>query len=210
VIVDDHVMFVQGLSLLLEACDAGSFEVVGTTARAADAEELVRRARPDLAIVDLAMAPPGGLEVIRVLSLRYPQVRILALSGTDSEKLALQALMAGASGFMPKSADMAVLLAPIRAVLEGWATLPRELLMHLMIRASRPDEVLLDRLNEDEKRVWRLLADGAETAEVARRCCVSDRTAKRLVASVLRKIGATNRTQAAVRAIRAGLLDDTM
>jgi DNA-binding NarL/FixJ family response regulator len=156
------------------------------------------------------MAPPGGLEVIRLLSLRYPQVRLLALSGTDSEKLAIQALAAGASGFMPKSADMAVLLAPIRAVLEGWATLPRELLMHLMVRACRPDEGLLDRMTDEEKSVWRLLADGAETAEVARRCCVSDRTAKRLVAAVLRKIGATNRTQAAVLAMRAGLLDDRL
>jgi DNA-binding NarL/FixJ family response regulator len=77
-----------------------------------------------------------------------------------------------------------------------------------MLRADRPDEALLDRLSDDEKAVWRLLADGAETAEVSRRCCVSDRTAKRLVAGVLRKIGATNRTQAAVLAIRAGLLDD--
>lgn len=207
VIIDDHRLFAEGLSLLLGPDKGGEVVVVGTTERASDAEELVRRCRPDLAIVDLAMPSPGGVAAIRAIKRRYPQVHVLALSGSDSTGLILDALAAGADGFLPKHADPAVIVGPMKVVAEGWCVLPRPLLHRLLAASDRAAGRLVETLDDDERRLWRLIADGLEIAEIGESLYVSDRTVKRLMANLLRKIGAENRIQAAALAGRAGLLD---
>jgi two-component system, NarL family, nitrate/nitrite response regulator NarL len=208
IIIDDHTLFAGGLQLLLESATGGRITVVGKASRASEAEELVRRHRPDLAIVDLAMPPPGGAEAIRAIKRRYPQVRVLALSGVDSAEMALAALVAGADGFVPKSAEPEVVLVPMQAVMEGWGIVSRQLLDYLVTRAARSGSAALERLSEEERTLWRMVATGLETMAIAEQLYVSERTAKRLVASLLRKIGASNRLEAAALAGRAGLLED--
>jgi two-component system, NarL family, nitrate/nitrite response regulator NarL len=208
VIIDDHSLFSRGLELLLSAASEGRIKVAGRTESADEALALVRRHRPQVALVDQAMPPPGGVGAIREIAHHYPQVRILALSGTDDRDLALEALAAGAHGFIPKSSDPDVLVPPLLSLGGGLSVLPTSLLGALVeLRATRRP-ALLARLDEDEIGLWRLVARGLESLEIAERTFVSERTAKRMVASLLRKLEVANRVEAALLAGRIGLLDD--
>ena len=208
VIVDDHGLFSRGLELLLSAASEGRIKVAGRTESADEALALVRRSRPQVALVDLAMPPPGGIGAIREISHHYPEVRILALSGTDDPEMALEALAAGAHGFIPKSSDPDVLVPPLLSLGAGLSVLPTSLLEALVhLRATRRPDVLA-RLDEEEVALWGLVARGLESLEIAERTYVSERTAKRMVASLLRKLGVANRVEAALLAGRVGLLDD--
>ena len=208
VIVDDHGLFSRGLELLLSAASEGRIKVAERTESADEALALVRRNRPQVALVDLAMPPPGGIGAIREIAHHYPAVRILALSGTDDRELALEALAAGAHGFIPKSSDPDVLVPPLLSLGGGLSVLPTSLLEALVeLRATRRPAVVA-KLDEDEVALWRLVSKGLESLEIAERTFVSERTAKRMVASLLRKLGVANRVEAALLAGRVGLLDD--
>lgn len=208
VIVDDHGLFSRGLELLLSAASEGRIKVAGRTESADEALALVRRNRPQVALVDLAMPPPGGIGAIREIAHHYPQVRILALSGTDDRDMALEALAAGAHGFIPKSSDPDVLVPPLLSLGAGLSVLPTSLLEALVqLRATRRPAVMA-RLDDEEIALWRLVARGLESLEIAERTFVSERTAKRMVASLLRKLEVANRVEAALLAGRVGLLDD--
>jgi two-component system, NarL family, nitrate/nitrite response regulator NarL len=208
VIVDDHGLFSRGLELLLSAASEGRIKVAGRTESADEALALVRRNRPQVALVDLAMPPPGGIGAIREIAHHYPEVRILALSGTDDRDLALEALASGAHGFIPKSSDPDVLVPPLLSLGGGLSVLPTSLLEALVhLRATRRPAVVA-KLDEDEINLWRLVARGHESLEIAERTFVSERTAKRMVASLLRKLEVANRVEAALLAGRVGLLDD--
>ena len=208
VIVDDHSLFSRGLELLLSAASEGRIKVAGRTESADEALALVRRHRPSVALVDLAMPPPGGVGAIREIAHHYPQVRILALSGTDDREMALEALAAGAHGFIPKSSDPDVLVPPLLSLGGGLSVLPTSLLGALVdLRVTRRP-ALLAKLDDEEIALWRLVARGLESLEIADRTFVSERTAKRMVASLLRKLEVANRVEAALLAGRVGLLDD--
>jgi DNA-binding NarL/FixJ family response regulator len=207
VIVDDHGLFSRGLELLLAAASEGRIRVAGRTESADEALALVRRHRPSAALVDLAMPPPGGVGAIREIAHHYPEVRILAVSGTDDRDLALEALAAGAHGFIPKSSDPDVLVPPLLSLGGGLSVLPTSLLQALVeLRATRRP-ALLARLDGEDIDLWRLVARGLESLEIADRMFVSERTAKRMVASLLRKLEVANRVEAALLAGRVGLLD---
>lgn len=208
VIIDDHALFSRGLELLVNTTAGSTVRVVGRTEDAGAAVELVRRLRPQLAIVDLAMPPPGGVEAIRAIKHDYPKVRVLALSGTDSAEFALSALEAGADGFMLKSSEPELLIPPLLSLALGVCVLPRGLLTTLLRSGARTGKAATSGLTDDEKRLWLLIARGLETSDIAQQLYASERTVKRLVASLLRKIGAANRLEAAALAGRAGLLDD--
>jgi len=208
VIIDDHGLFSRGLELLLSAASEGRVKVAARTESAEEALALVRRHRPQVALVDLAMPPPGGVGAIREIAHHYPEVRILALSGTDDRDLALEALAAGAHGFIPKSSDPDVLVPPLLSLGGGLSVLPTSLLQALVeLRATRRPAAVA-KLEEDEIALWRLVARGLESLEIAERTFVSERTAKRMIASLLRKLEVANRVEAALLAGRVGLLDD--
>jgi DNA-binding NarL/FixJ family response regulator len=207
VIVDDHALFSQGLALLLESRAGATFAVAGSTTTGEDAVALVGRSRADLAIVDLALPPLGGVETIRRVTAAYPATQVLALSGTEDLGLAAAALRAGAAGFLGKSADPEVLVAPLLAIAAGVRVVQADLLDALLAASDRSGDGLLDRLGSRELQLWALLARGLETSEIAKPMLVSERTAKRMIASLLHKLGAANRIEAAALAGRYGVLD---
>lgn len=207
VIIDDHELFAQGLTLLLSREWAGLFTVGGYTTRVEEAAELVARCDADVAIVDLTMPPLGGIAAIRHIKARHPRTHILALSGTDDIGLAEQALRAGAAGFLPKTARPEALAGPLWTVAEGVRVIDGPVLDALLSRTARPPSDLLDRLTDQDLKLWTLLATGKETADIADRMLVSERTAKRMVAALLNKLGVTNRVAAAALAGRFGLLE---
>ena len=207
VIVDDHELFAQGLALLLGREWGGMFTVGGLTSRVEEAADLVDRCDADVAIVDLTMPPLGGVAAIRHIKVRHPRTRILALSGTDDPSLAQEALRAGADGFLPKTARPEALAGPLWTIAEGLKVIDGALLEALLANTRRAPAELLDRLAAQDLKLWGLVASGMETADIADRMSVSERTAKRMVASLLNKLGVTNRIAAAALAGRY-LLED--
>jgi DNA-binding NarL/FixJ family response regulator len=208
VIVDDHALFSQGLALLLESRAGDTFVVAGSTTAGEEAVALVGREAADIAIVDLALPPLGGVETIRRIVTAYPATKVLALSGTDDLGLAAAALRAGAAGFLGKSADPDVLVAPLLTIAAGVRVVRADLLDVLLVAGDRTGDGRLDRLDERDLQLWGLLARGLDTSEIARPMLVSERTAKRMIAALLHKLGAANRIEAAALAGRYGLLDE--
>jgi two-component system, NarL family, nitrate/nitrite response regulator NarL len=204
-VVDDHPLFVRGIELLLPDVSDGRATVVGSTGDASAAAGLVRRTVPDLVLVDLHMPPPGGIRAIAAIRRTTPRVRIVAMSGDEDPGPAVEALRAGAEGFLPKTSEPADLLHPLVAILDGWAVLPAELLGALLApaRGLRPAPAELD---EAERQLLQLIAAGATTTEIAVQLHVSERTVKRLTATLLRKLRVSSRTEAAALAGSAGLL----
>lgn len=207
VIVDDHALFAQGLALLLESRAGDRFVVAGSVTAGEEAVALVGREGADIAIIDLALPPLGGVETIRRVTGAYPSTAILALSGTEDLGLAAAALRAGASGFLGKSADPEVLIAPLLTITAGVRVVRPDLLDALLDAGDRTGDGLVERLGSRELQLWALLARGLETSEIAKPMLVSERTAKRMIASLLHKLGAANRIEAAALAGRYGLLD---
>jgi two-component system nitrate/nitrite response regulator NarL len=205
VVVDDHPLFSRGLSLLLPGLSGGRVRVVATTDDASAGAALVRRHHADVAIVDLHMPPPGGTRAIAAIRRADPLVRVVALSGLGEADAAFEALRAGAA-FLPKTADPELLVRPLLAVLDGWSVVPEALLRQLLADAQPTgDQGLAERLSADERRLWRLIADGATTVDIATTLHVSERTAKRLVAHLLRRLDVATRVEAAALAGRVGL-----
>ena len=206
IVVDDHPLFTRGLSLLLPDVSQGRVRVVGTTDDASAAAALVQRHRADVAVVDVQMPPPGGARAIAAIRRVEPTVRVVAMSGLADTHAAVEALRAGASSFLPKTADPEALVGPLLAVLDGWSVVPEALLRSLLERAG-PDEDdgIAGQLSADERRLWRLIAAGAGTVDIATTLHVSERTAKRLVAHLLRRLNVSTRVEAAALAGRVGL-----
>ncbi|WP_197505007.1 response regulator transcription factor [Mycobacterium sp. E3305] len=208
VIVDDHELFAQGLALLLTREWGELFSVGGQTTYVEEAADLVARCDADVAIIDLSMPPLGGVAAIRHVKARRPRTRILALSGTDDLALAEEALRAGADGFLSKTARPEALAGPLWTIAEGLRVVDGALLDALLSNTRKPPSELLDNLSAQDLQLWTLLAAGMETGDIAQRMLVSERTAKRMVASLLHKLGVGNRIAAAALAGRYRLLDD--
>ncbi|MFD0786973.1 LuxR C-terminal-related transcriptional regulator, partial [Micromonospora azadirachtae] len=133
------------------------------------------------------------------------RVRVVAMSGSDDPTPALDALRAGAEGYLPKSSQPEELLPPLLAVLDGWAVLPSELLRALL-RPTR-SSVAVD-LDVEERRLLRAVATGRSTVEIAEDLHVSERTVKRMIATLLRKLRVSSRAEAAALAGQVGLLGE--
>ncbi|MGC4869139.1 response regulator [Micromonospora sp. DT53] len=202
--MDDHPLFVRGLELLLPITTNGRAEVVASTGDAAAAAALVSNCRPDLALVDLHMPPPGGIRAVAAIRRTTPRVRVVAMSGLADPASAVEALRAGAEGFLPKTSEPEELLPPLLAVLDGWAVLPAELL-RAMLRPTRSAPVDLD---GEERRLLRAIAAGRGTVDIAEELHVSERTVKRMTAALLRKLRVSNRAEAAAVAGHSGILGE--
>ncbi|MCE5292232.1 MAG: LuxR C-terminal-related transcriptional regulator [Nocardiaceae bacterium] len=132
------------------------------------------------------------------------------MSGTGSLDLAAEALRAGADGFLPKTARPEALAGPLWTIAEGMRVVDAKLLDALLARSREPNATVREQFSAPELRLWRFVAMGMETGDIAHRMTVSERTAKRMVAALLslRKLGVTNRVAAAALAGQLRLLDD--
>jgi DNA-binding NarL/FixJ family response regulator len=207
VIADDQPMMRAGFKAVLEA--AGDIEVVG---EASDGEQAVRAAHefaPDVVLMDIRMPGMDGIEATR----RLPRQRVLILTTFGLDQYILEALRAGASGFLLKDAPTQEVVAAVRAVAAGDAVLStavtRQLLDQVAKRlpaavSRRPDE--LDLLTEREQEVLRMLANGLSNAEIAAALVVSEATVKSHVSHLLGKLGLRDRVQAVIYAYETRLV----
>ena len=203
-VVDDHEVVREGLRAFLELQDG--IEVVG---EAADGEEAIAAAEgldPDVVLMDLVMPRLDGLGAMRELRERVPRARVIVLTSfLDDDKL-LPALRAGAAGYLLKNAPPPELARAVRAAHAGEALLDPVVAARL-VETLAGDGDPLDRLTPREREVLELIGRGFPNKRIARRLEVSEKTVKTHVGHVLAKLGVTDRTQAAVVAVRAGLVD---
>jgi DNA-binding NarL/FixJ family response regulator len=209
-ICDDQAIVCEGLRAMLEG--VGDIEVVGVANTGVEAIELTRTTRPDLLLMDLKMPRMNGIQATRAISDQFPAVRILVLTTYAEDEWVIDAIRAGAAGYVLKDTPQEDLLKAIRETMQGWSHIDPQvagkILKHL---AQQPDRVLEDRrliseLSEREREVLGLLASGLSNAEVAHRLFLSEGTVKNYVSIIFAKLGVADRTQAALVAIRAGLV----
>jgi NarL family two-component system response regulator LiaR len=203
VIVDDHSVVREGLRAFLRLQEG--IEVVG---EAADAEEAIRVAAgssPDVILLDLVMPGGDGVAAIRRLLAATPAVRVLVLTSFADDAQIFAAMAAGASGYLLKDVDPAALADGIRDVHAGRPALHPSIAARLMRReGSSPART---DLTSRELDVLRLIVEGLPNKQIAQRLGIGEKTVKTHVSRVLGKLGVEDRTQAAVLAIREGLVD---
>jgi len=209
VVADDQELVRDGLAAILGS--EPDLEVVGTAADGAEAVGLVLGLQPDVVLMDIRMPEVDGIEATRRLVSAEVATRILVLTTFAADEYVLQALHAGASGFLLKDAPRASLLAGVRAVAAGDVTLEDSVLKrlvadHLDRMPDRQAPPGLERLTAREEQVLHLLARGQTNEEIARTLFVSETTVKTHVARTLAKLGARDRVQLVVLAHRSGLV----
>jgi DNA-binding NarL/FixJ family response regulator len=209
-VVDDHAVVRRGLKAFLDS--EPDLEVVGEAEGGAQALELLARLtsegrQPDVIVMDLQMEPLDGIESTRQIRARYSEVEVVALTSFGEEERVRAALEAGASGYLLKDADADEVSAAIRAAHRGELPLDpavaRSLTLSLRAEShDRPPGELTTR----ELEVLRLLGAGKTNKEIAAELQISERTARTHVSSILGKLDLSSRTQAALWAVRHGLV----
>jgi DNA-binding NarL/FixJ family response regulator len=228
VVADDHSLVREGFISMLRG--ASGLEVVGEAANGREALEFCRRLQPDLILMDIRMPEMDGIEATRAIKAEYPQTSVLIVTSHEDPDYLLEAVRAGAAGYVLKELSRRQLINAVQRALDGEIPLNQELAMQLITRLSdevyKEDQdppsgsvdrgasgeepsgsgVLLRSLTAREVEVLKLIARGRTNQQVARELRISVSTVKNHIRHFLTKLGVSDRTQAAVLAIEAGLL----
>jgi DNA-binding NarL/FixJ family response regulator len=206
IVVDDHEMFRRGLVGLLEE---RGIEVFGEATLAADAIEQATRMGSGVVLMDLTMPGMSGIEATQRLTAVAPLARVLVLTVSADDQHVMDALLAGACGYLLKDSTVDQIVEGIRAAERGEASISPSIASHLIRRLREPDEIepriAGDELTPRELEVLNLVARGLDNSEIAKALFLSQHTIKNHVSSILIKLQVENRIQAAVRAVRTGL-----
>jgi NarL family two-component system response regulator LiaR len=204
-VVDDHAVVREGLRTFLQLQDG--LEVVG---EAGDGEEAVRQAErlhPDVILMDLVMPRLDGVGAMRELRRRLPASRVIVLTSFADDDRILPAIQAGAAGYLLKNLQPQELARAVRAAHAGEALLDPAVAARLVEAiAHAPGEQPAERLTPRERQVLELIGRGLSNKRIARELGVAEKTVKTHVGHVLAKLGVADRTQAALYAVRTGLL----
>jgi len=197
-IVDDHAVVRGGLRLFLLAFD--DLELVGEAGSGEKALALCAEFQPDVVLMDLVMPGIGGVDAIRLLRERHPQIKVIALTSFPEEDLVQAALAAGALSYLLKDISAGSLATAIRATYAGQPVLAPEATQALLHRASAPR--VGDDLTAREHEVLALLVKGASNADIAEQLAVSESTVKFHVSNILSKFHVSSRAEAIALALR--------
>ncbi|NEE01796.1 response regulator transcription factor [Phytoactinopolyspora halotolerans] len=203
-LVDDHELIRQGLRRAFER--DSEFQVVGEAASVADARRLADTTQPDVAVLDVRLPDGSGLDLAQALRAARPDVGLVILTMYAGDDQLFAALDAGASAFVPKSAPSDDVVAAARhAAAKPSSFIAADLAeaMHRKLNPSGPQ------LTRREREVLGLLAEGLGVSSISRKLYISESTTKTHVSKLYDKLGAGNRAQAIMAAVRAGLLDST-
>ncbi|HEX5416881.1 MAG TPA: response regulator transcription factor [Chloroflexota bacterium] len=202
VVADDHPVVRQGLRMFF-ASDSG-FEVVGEAADGTSAVELARQLRPDVVVMDLLMPELDGVGATALIRRELPNVEVVILTWVVEASHVVGAVRAGAVGYLLKDTDSRELLQAVRGAAAGRVQLAPEAAMRLMreMRSINGPESLTDR----ETDILRLLGQGLTNRDIAASLQIGEKTVKTHVSNILAKLGLQSRTQAALHAVRLGLV----
>jgi len=208
-LVDDHDLFRTGLRNLLEE---RRVQIAGEAATGSDAVRLVRELAPDVVIMDLHMPGMSGIEAIRQIASIAPLTRVLVLTISDQDEDVLHAILAGACGYLLKDASVDELIRGIEAAAVGEAlvspSIAGKVLQQVRATAANPEaaETIRAELSQRELDVLKLIASGNDNAMIAAQLHISPKTVKNHISNILMKLQIENRIQAAVYAVRSGIV----
>lgn len=202
VIADDHTVVRQGLRMFL-ALDE-ELEVVGEAQNGAEALELAHKLKPDVVLMDLLMPVMDGITAIGAIRREVPEVEVIALTSVLEDASVVGAVKAGAIGYLLKDTQADELRRAIKAAAEGQVQLAPQAAARLLREVRTPESP--EALTERETDVLRLLAMGRANKEIARELDIGEKTVKTHVSNILGKLGVQSRTQAALHAVRTGLV----
>ncbi|MBA3868165.1 MAG: response regulator transcription factor [Anaerolineae bacterium] len=202
-IADDHAVVRQGLKMFLSLDP--ELEILGEAGDGKKAIEMARQLQPDIVLMDLLMPVLGGVEATATIRREMPDVEVIALTSVLEDKSVVDAVRAGAIGYLLKDTESDELIRAIKAAAAGQVQLSPKAAARLMREVRTPDnpETLTDR----ETDVLRLLALGQSNKEIAQTLSIGEKTVKTHVSNVLAKLSVTSRTQAALYAVRIGLVE---
>lgn len=201
-LLDDHEVVRRGVRDLLEA--AGDLEVVGEAGTADEALRRVPATRPDVAVLDVRLPDGSGIDVCRELRAANPELRCLMLTSFNEDEALLDAIVAGASGYVLKEVRGGDIVESVRRVARGETLLDPLATARVIERLRNPPETddPLAALSPQERRILTLLADGLTNRQIAEQMYLAEKTVKNYVSNLLAKLGMDRRTQAAVYAAR--------
>lgn len=207
-LVDDQALFREALATLLATHDG--IDVAGEAGNGEEALGQVAAVRPDVVLMDLRMPVLDGVSATRRLRQEHPDVQVIALTTFDDDEDVFAALRAGAVGYLLKDVSSARLIEAVLAAARGESVLQPSVAAKVVARFAqlpepRPQPLVVP-LSEREEEVLRLLADGRSNREIAASLFLAEGTVKNHVTNLLGKLGARDRTQAALRARDLGLL----
>jgi DNA-binding NarL/FixJ family response regulator len=227
VIADDHPLLRGGMRALLEG--EPDLEIVGEAQDGQEALEVCRRLRPDLVLMDIRMPKMDGVMATREIKRELPRTVVLIVTSHENPDYLLEALKAGAGGYVLKEASRQQMTEEIRRALDGETPINQELAKQLLMRLADENKegkvaelphaarrlegrteppAVVEALSPRELEVLRLMVRGQHNREIAQNLLIGVSTVKKHVRQILAKLGVSDRTQAAVRAIELGLLPD--
>ena len=202
-IADDHAVVRQGLRMFLNL--DSEIEVVGEACNGLDAVQMARHLQPDVVLMDLLMPEMDGIEATARLRRELPEIEVIALTSVLEDSSVVGAIRAGAVGYLLKDTEADELIEAIKAAARGQVHLSPKAAARLMREVRLPESP--EALTERETEVLRLLARGHSYREIALSLNIGEKTVKTHVSSILSKLNVASRTQAALYAVRIGLVD---
>jgi NarL family two-component system response regulator LiaR len=209
-LADDHRVLRQGMAQALES--QPDMVVIAQANNGAEAVNLAERLRPTVAIIDIHMPEMDGVEATRQLRVVAPQTRIIMLTMQRHGDYVVEAIKAGASGYLLKEVELDALLAGIRAIARGEAVMDPSVAGRVLAELRKSPENEKQRLSEQvlserDIEILRLLAKGQSNQEIAEQLFIAEKTVRNRLSIIYRKLHLDNRTQAALYALREGLVD---
>jgi NarL family two-component system response regulator LiaR len=208
-ICDDQDVVREGLRAILST--ASEIDVIGVASDGAQAVESVEKQKPDLVLMDLNMPGVNGIQATRTIHEKFPSVLILALTTYDADEWVFDAIRAGAAGYLLKDTPRAGLIKAIEGTVRGQTfvdpSVAGKLFAHVAGTSVIHDTTVAESLSPREREVLRLLAGGLSNMDIAKQLFLSEGTVRNYVSGIFTKLGVTDRTHAAVIALRHGLVD---
>jgi DNA-binding NarL/FixJ family response regulator len=208
VLVDDHAMFREGLRTLLSA--ARGIQIVGEAANGHEAIRLARELDPDILVMDLTMPGLNGIEAMATIVKRSPTIKVIALSAHSDRRFVAEAIKAGASGYVVKTAAGTELVRAIHAVSQGNSYLSPEVaadVMRASVETSQRSRIGLPELTPREREILKLLAEGLRSADIATRLYVAPTTVDVHRRNLMRKLNLHTVAELTKYALREGITE---
>jgi DNA-binding NarL/FixJ family response regulator len=207
VVVDDQALFRTGLARLLN--EDPRIQVIGQAEDGATAVELVAKVSPDVVLMDLKMPNLDGIEATRRMLASNPKVRVLILTSFDADTSIIQALKAGAAGYVLKDSQAEAIISSILAVMSGervMASAVAQRVLDMLTGSTTPKE-FYDGLTTREVEILKLLASGMANKQIAYKLGISEKTVRNHVSNMYEKLQIFDRAQAVLYAVRKGLIE---
>jgi len=209
-VCDDQAVVTDGLELILNADP--EIQVVGIAHDGAEALLVIAQAKPDLVLMDLKMPGMNGIQATREISQKYPDLKVLVLTTFGDDEWVFDAIRSGAAGYLLKGTPRQELIKAVKGTVSGQThvdpAVAGKLLSHIAQNPTRQETGVADELSERELEILQLLAQGLTNAEIADRLYLTRGTVRNYVSAILAKLGVEDRTQAALIAVKHGLVKE--